>query len=74
MTLVWGVPMVPGATVATALLAGEVVDACVLDSERFTLLAPDGIGGALEIALADASGEELARETLYDPEGDAEEE
>src|SRR5215211_3336646 len=49
MTLVWGVPTVPGAVVATAVLAGEVVDGCPLDGERFTLLAPDGIDGTLEI-------------------------
>ena len=67
MTLVWGVPMVPGAAVATAVLAGEVVDGCVLEENRFTLLAPDGIGGSLEIAVADDLGAELARELLYDP-------
>ena len=33
MTLVWGVPMVSGATIATAVLAGEVVDGCVLEAE-----------------------------------------
>jgi hypothetical protein len=70
MTLVWGVPTVPGAVVATAVLAGEVVDGCPLDGERFTLLAPDGIDGTLEIAIADASGTELAREALYDPDDD----
>jgi hypothetical protein len=66
MTLVWGVPMAPGATVATALLGDDVVDGCVLESDRFTLLAPDGIGGSLEICLADAGGAEIAREPLYD--------
>jgi hypothetical protein len=66
MTLVWGVPMAPGATVATALLGDDVVDGCVLESDRFTLLAPDGIGGSLEICLADAGGTEIAREPLYD--------
>jgi hypothetical protein len=70
MTLVWGVPTVPGAVVATAVLAGEVVDGCPLDGERFTLLAPDGIDGTLEIAIADASGTEIAREALYDPDDD----
>ena len=74
MTLVWGVPMVEGATVATAALGGEVVDGCVLEDDRFTLLAPDGILGTLEVAVADASGKELARETLYDPDADEEEE
>ena len=72
MTLVWGVPMVPGAAVATAVLAGEVVDGCVLEENRFTLLAPDGIGGSLEIAVADDTGSELAREELYDPDDEEE--
>jgi hypothetical protein len=70
MTLVWGVPMLPGATVATAFLADEVVDACPLESDRFTLLAPDGIGGTLEVALSDPVGTEIAREALYDPADD----
>ena len=35
---------------------GEVVDGCVLEENRFTLLAPDGIGGSLEIAVADDLG------------------
>jgi hypothetical protein len=74
MTLVWGVPMVPGAATAAAVLAGEVVDGCVLDSDRFTLIAPDGIGGTLEITLSDAVGTEIARELLYDPGEDDEEE
>jgi hypothetical protein len=73
MTLVWGVPLASGATIATAVLAGEVVDGCVLESDRFTLLAPDGIGGALEVAVADDSGAELARETLYDPDAEEDE-
>jgi hypothetical protein len=68
MTLVWGVPMVDGATAATAVLGEDVVDGCVLESDRFTLLAPDGIGGALEIAVVDAAGSELAREELYGPD------
>jgi hypothetical protein len=72
MTLVWGVPMTPGATVATALIGEDVVDGCVLESGRFTLLAPDGIGGSLEICLADATGAEIAREPLYDPDDDHE--
>src|SRR5919112_6387348 len=59
MTLVWGVPMVDGATTAVAELAGETVDGCVLESGRFTLLAQDGIGGTLEISLADVGGTEV---------------
>jgi len=74
MTLVWGVPMVPGAAVATAVLGDDIVDGCVLEENRFTLLAPDGIGGSLEIAVADEAGTEIARELLYDPSDDEEEE
>jgi hypothetical protein len=74
MTLVWGVPMVPGAAVATAVLGDDVVDGCVLEENRFTLLAPDGIGGSLEIAVADEAGTEIARELLYDPSDDEGEE
>ena len=37
MTLVWGHPLVSGARIATAELAGLTVDQCELDSERFTL-------------------------------------
>jgi hypothetical protein len=73
MTLVWGVPMLPGASVATAILGDEVVDGCPLESDRFTLLAPDGIGGTLEIALSDPVGTEIAREALYDPDADDDE-
>jgi hypothetical protein len=51
--------------------AEDVVDGCILEENRFTLLAPDGIGGSLEIAVADDSGAELARELLYDPSDDA---
>ena len=52
------------------MLAGDVVDGCVLEENRFTLLAPDGIGGSLEIAVADDLGSEIARELLYDPSDD----
>jgi hypothetical protein len=72
MTLVWGVPTVSGAAAATALLGGELVDACALEQNRFTLLAPDGILGSLEIAMVDATGEELARESLFAPDDEEE--
>ncbi len=71
MTLVWGHPLVSGGRIATAELGGLTVDQCELVSERFTLLAPDDYGGdLLEIKLFDARGEELARESLYDGDGD----
>lgn len=73
MTLVWGVPLVKGGAVACAELAGVTVDQCVLAEERFTLVAPDNYRkDTLEIALYDARGHELARESLY-AEGDEDE-
>ena len=67
MTLVWGVPMVRGGAIATAEMAGLTVDQCILASDRYTLIAPDAYrGDYLEIALWGMSGNELARESLYE--------
>ena len=67
MTLVWGRPLVAGGAIATAELANLAVDQCVLADERFTLLGPDDYRqDLLEIKLFDASGRELARESLYE--------
>ncbi len=64
MTLVWGTPLVPGGAVATAELAGLVVDQC-------TLVAPDDYrGDTLEVALWTPRLEELARESLYADDDD----
>ena len=69
MTLVWGRPLVAGGALATAELAGLAVDQCVLEEERFTLLAPDDYrGDLLEIKLWDARGREVASESLYEEE------
>jgi hypothetical protein len=66
MTLVWGVPMIPGGTVVTAELANLAVDQCELSDQRFTLLAPDNYrGDFLEVKLWSGRGQELARESLY---------
>ena len=67
MTLVWGVPLVPGGTIATAELADLCADQCPLTTDgRFTLLAPDAYrGDYLDVKLFNAAGEELARESLY---------
>jgi hypothetical protein len=71
MTLVWGVPMVRGGAIATAELAGLTVDQCLLASNRYTLIAPDAYrGDYLEIALWGMSGTELARESLYEDDGE----
>jgi hypothetical protein len=66
MTLVWGVPLVPGGAIVTAELADLAVDQCELVDGRFTLLAPDNYrSDYLEVKLWTARGELLARESLY---------
>lgn len=77
MTLVWGVPLVKGGAIACAELQGVTVDQCALLEDRFTLVAPDNYRkDTLEVALYDARGRELARESLYaedeDDEGEGE--
>ena len=73
MTLVWGVPLLRGGTAATAELGGLTVDQCALTEDRFTLLAPDAYReDYLEVALWDARGEELTRESLYEEDEDEE--
>ena len=71
MTLVWGLPLLRGGAVATAELAGLVVDQCRIVEDRFTLLAPDAYrGDYLHVALWSASDDELARESLYEDDGE----
>ena len=66
MTLVWGVPMIGRAVIATAELAGLAVDQCPTTQDRFTLIAPDNFrGDFLDVKLWDADGRELASESLY---------
>jgi hypothetical protein len=74
MTLVWGRPLVDGAAIATAELAGLCVDQCEVADGRFTLLAPDDYrADTLEIAVFERGGREAARESLYeDDAGDDE--
>jgi hypothetical protein len=75
MTLVWGVPMVPGGAIVTAELASLAVDQCELIDERFTLLAPDNYrSDFLEVKLWDKRGSELATESLYVDEDEDEDE
>ncbi len=45
MTLVWGIPLVPGGAAVTAELADLAVDQCDLVKQRFTLIAPDNYRG-----------------------------
>jgi len=66
MTLVWGVPLLARAVVATGELAGLAVDQCPIAQDRFTLIAPDNFrGDFLDVKLWDADGRELASESLY---------
>jgi hypothetical protein len=66
MTLVWGVPLIGRARVATAELAGLAVDQCAVVDERFTLIAPDVYrSDYLDVKLWDSDGRELASESLY---------
>jgi hypothetical protein len=66
MTLVWGVPLLSRAVVATAELAGLAVDQCAIADDRFTLLAPDNYrSDFLDVKLWDSDGRELASESLY---------
>jgi hypothetical protein len=71
MTLIWGRPLLSGGAIVTAELADLAVDQCELVEERFTLIAPDDYRhDLLEIKLFSARGQELARESLYDEEGE----
>jgi hypothetical protein len=71
MTLIWGRPLLDGGTVATAELARLTVDQCLVEEDRFTLLAPDAYReDYLEVALYDRKGSQLARESLYEDDED----
>jgi hypothetical protein len=66
MTLVWGIPLIGNARVATAELAGLAVDQNPIIQDRFTLIAPDAYrSDYLDVKLWDADGRELASESLY---------
>ncbi len=75
VTLVWGTPLIPGATVASAEVDEQTVDQCaIVQSDRFTLIALDnliGFGGYaiyMDVALWNKRNAELARESLYEAE------
>jgi hypothetical protein len=71
ITLVWGVPLIPGGAIVTAELANLAVDQCELIEERFTLIAPDNYrSDFIEVKLWSKGGDELARESLYVEEED----
>ena len=71
VTLIWGTPMVRGATAATAELDGGVVDQTPVSDDRFTLIALDAVKGFgddlyVTVKLWGKRGEELASESLYE--------
>ena len=71
MTLIWGVPLIPGGVLVTAELANLAVDQCAIIEERFTLIAPDNYrGDFLDVKLWDKRGSELAAESLYADDAD----
>jgi hypothetical protein len=66
MTLIWGRAMIGGGATVTAELDEISVDQCALRDERFTMIAPDDVAGALlEVRLYSTDATELARESLY---------
>jgi hypothetical protein len=66
MTLVWGVPLLPGGAIVTAELANLAVDQCEVLDERFTLIAPDNYrGDYVDVKLWSKRGDLLAAESLY---------
>jgi hypothetical protein len=66
LTLVWGVPLIPGGALVTAELANLAVDQCELLEDRFTLIAPDNYRqDFLDIKLWGKRGQQLASESLY---------
>jgi hypothetical protein len=74
VTLIWGVPMRPGAAVVTAELDGETVDQCECTKDGgFTLVTLDAVEGYgdtlfVEIGLWDRRGALLGTESLYESE------
>jgi hypothetical protein len=75
VTLVYGRPMRGAGAIVTAELADLAVDQCALVEDRFTLIAPDDYrADTLEVKLFDARGREVARESLYEDDGEETEE
>ena len=74
VTLVYGRPLRGAGAIVTAELADLAVDQCTLVEDRFTLIAPDDYrSDTLEVKLFDTRGREVARESLYEDDGEDEE-
>jgi hypothetical protein len=73
MTLVWGVALIRGGAIVTAELANLAVDQCVIQEERFTLIAPDNyLGDYIDVKMWGKRGNLVATESLYVEDDDAE--
>jgi hypothetical protein len=71
MTLIWGVPLLPGGALVTGELADHAVDQCELVEQRFSLIAPDNYrGDYLDVKLWSRGGDQLAVESLYAEDGE----
>lgn len=71
VSLIWGRALVRGAAIATAELGRATVDQCPVADDRFTLVALDAYrGDELDVVLWGRDGSELAREALYEDDGD----
>ncbi|MFT3864665.1 MAG: hypothetical protein QM729_10370 [Solirubrobacterales bacterium] len=79
VTLVWGRPLVRGAVAATAELDGDTVDQEEIVRDRFTLVALDALEAYgddvfMQVKLWSRRAMELAAESLYAAEEEADEE
>jgi len=79
VTLIWGTPLVRGAIASSAELEGDVLDQAAVNEGRFSLVAVDAVHGFgddlyLEVKLWDRRLNQLAAESLYETDDDAEEE
>jgi hypothetical protein len=67
IALVWGVALVRGGALATTELGPTTTDQCEVVEDRFTLVSLDAwTGDYLEVRLWASTGDELARESLYE--------
>lgn len=72
VTLIWGRPLLPGAVAVTAELEDQTIDQEAF-TDHFTLVACDNLAGFgdpvyVEIKLWNRRGEQLASESLYEPD------
>ena len=74
ITLVWGVALEHKGIAVTAELGPTTTDQCALVEDRFTLVSLDAYtGDYLEVVLWGSDGREIAAESLYADEDEADE-